>query len=125
MQPYKNLRVTTQVRRVIKATYDFTKTLPIDERFELSSQMRRAAISIGLNIAEGASRQTTKEFVRYLEISRGSGMELDFAIVVSADLDLGAARERNSLATELEIAQKQLSALITALRQRSASGRRK
>jgi four helix bundle protein len=125
MQPYENLRVAKQARTLIKSTYAFTRTLPREEQFELSSQMRRAAISFGLNIAEGASRQTTKEFIRFLEVARGSGMELHFAAVVSADLELGRSELRSSLLKELESGQKQLSALVTSLRRRSAEGSRR
>ena len=124
MQPYENLRVAKQARVLIKAAYAFTRTLPRNEQFELSSQMRRAALSFGLNIAEGASRQTTKEFIRFLEMARGSGMELHFAAVVSADLELGRDDLRSTLLKELESGQKQLSALIASLRRRSAEGTR-
>ena len=124
MQPYTNLRVAEQARAIIKATYAFTRTLPRDELFELSSQMRRAAMSFGLNIAEGASRQTTREFIRFLEMARGSGMELHFATIVSADLDLGRDQSRLALLKALEIGQRQLSALITSLRKRAAAGTR-
>ena len=104
MQPYENLRVAKQARAIIKSTYLFTRTLPREEQFELSSQMRRAAMSFGLNIAEGASRHTTKEFIRFLEVARGSGMEFHFAGVVSADLELGHNETRAALLKELEAA---------------------
>jgi four helix bundle protein len=125
MQPYENLRVAAQARLIIKAAYLFTRSLPKEEQFGLSAQMRRAAMSIGLNIAEGASRQTTREFIRFLEVARGSGMELHFAATVSADLELGRVELRTTLLKELDGGQRQLSALITSLRRRSASGNRR
>jgi four helix bundle protein len=125
MQPYSKLRVADEARLIIKATYQFTASLPHSERFGLSNQMRRTAVSIGLNIAEGASRQTTKEFLRFLEIARGSGMELHFAIVVCEDLGFGIPSQRSSLLKQLEGSQKQLSALITSLSRRAAARTRR
>ena len=124
MQPYNNLRLVEQVRVVIKTTYAFTRTLPRDEQFGLSVQMRRAALSIGLNIAEGAGRQTTREFLRFLEIARSSGMELEFATIVSKDLNLGRDTERDALVKDLQSSQRQLSSLIKSLRTRMKAGTR-
>ena len=121
MQDFKRLRVSTNARTVIRATYRFTAALPREELFGLTAQMRRAAVSIGLNIAEGCSRRSTREFIRFLEIARGSGMELEFAIVVTEDLQFGPAHERATLAKELLQSQRQLSALITSLRRRLAA----
>ncbi|MEO5567792.1 MAG: four helix bundle protein [Gemmatimonadaceae bacterium] len=117
MQDYKRLRVAKRARSVILATDDFTGTLPREEQFGLSSQMRRAAVSIGLNIVE-SSRSTTREFIRFLEIARGSGMELEFALLVSEDLGMGASSHRASAAELLDHVQRELSALIKAMRKR-------
>jgi four helix bundle protein len=62
--------------KVAKAVYEITKSLPEEERYGLSAQMRRSAISISANIAEGSSRRTAAEFARFLEISLGSSFEL-------------------------------------------------
>ena len=120
MQDYKRLRVTTRAREVIRATYKFTSDLPRSEQFGLTSQMRRAAVSVGLNIAEGCSRSSTRELIRYLEISGGSAMELDFAILITEDLEFGREAERERLLACLTIFRRELSALIRALRLRLA-----
>jgi four helix bundle protein len=125
MQHYKKLRVAGQARVAIRAIYLFTRTLPRDEQFGLVRQIRRAVVSIGLNIAEGASRQATKEFLRYLEIARGSGLELEFALQVTEDLEMGNPVGRASAAEELDHTQRELSALINSLRRRLATGTRK
>jgi len=67
--------------------YKLTKVLPSDEKFVMVSQIRRAAISVHLNIAEGASRKSEVERKRYDKISRGSIIEIDAALDISKDLD--------------------------------------
>ncbi|HET9424473.1 MAG TPA: four helix bundle protein [Gemmatimonadaceae bacterium] len=124
MQDFKRLRVANHARVVIAAVYDFTRTLPRDERFALSSQMRRAALSVGLNIAEGCSRSTTREFIRYLEIARGSAMELEFALLVTSDLKPGTSSRRDHTGKEVISIMKELSALIPSLRCRLSMGTR-
>ena len=74
---HKKLDVWKQSMLLIKKVYIFTKNLPSDEKFNLVSQMRRSAISVASNIAEGLSRTTNKEKQRFIEISRSSLVELD------------------------------------------------
>src|SRR4051812_13833823 len=108
MQNYNRLKVSQRVRELIKATYMFTRTLPPDERFGLTAQMRRAALSIGLNIAEGCSRRTTRELLRFLEIAAGSASELEFATVVCADLEFGGTDQRQEFHDLVKLTQRQL-----------------
>ena len=124
MQDFKRLRVSTQARVMIKATYAFTRRLPAEERIGLSSQLRRAAVSVGLNIAEGCSRATTREFIRFLEIARGSAMEAEFALLVTEDLGLGVPQLRVEAMKEVLSSQRQLAVLIKALRARLTAGTR-
>jgi four helix bundle protein len=118
MQDYKRFRVIARTRDVIRLTYRFTQRFPREEQFGLTAQMRRAAVSIGLNIAEGAGRGSRRELVRFLWIARGSAVELDFAMVVSADLDYGQSAERELVAAKLEILLRQLTALIATVKSR-------
>ncbi len=97
MQSYHNLEVAARAREVINATYRFTATFPRGEQFGLIAQMRRAAISTGLNIVEGCSRSTTKELIRFLQISMGSAMELEFTHPIAGDLGYGRVTENQSL----------------------------
>ena len=73
---YKDLKVWQKSIELTVEIYKLVKHLPEDERFALSAQMRRAAISIPSNIAEGQQRKSTKEFVNFLSIARGSKAEL-------------------------------------------------
>lgn len=74
--------------RLVKSVYEATESFPDDERFGLTSQIRRSAISVPSNIAEGAARGTPAEFVRFLQISRASLMELDTQLWLAKDLGL-------------------------------------
>ncbi|MBD1399542.1 four helix bundle protein [Pelovirga terrestris] len=72
--------------RLVKAIYDMTAHFPIEERFGLSQQMRRAAISIPSNIAEGAARYGSKEYAHFISIARGSLAELDTQVKIAVML---------------------------------------
>ena len=73
---YKDLTVWKKSMELVKEVYMLTKKLPKEETYGLSNQMRRAAVSIPSNIAEGQSRNSTKEFIQFLNISAGSNAEL-------------------------------------------------
>jgi four helix bundle protein len=83
---HQKLDVYSHSRSFVLECYKLTKTLPADEKFGMISQIRRAALSVHLNIAEGASRQSVIERKRYYEISRGSIIEIDAAIDIALDL---------------------------------------
>jgi four helix bundle protein len=67
-------------------TYKLSKALPFSEKFGMITQIRRAALSVHLNIAEGASRKSEAERKRYYEIARGSVIEIDAALDIANDL---------------------------------------
>ena len=66
--------------------YNLTRSLPIEEKFGMISQIRRAALSVHLNIAEGSSRKSEQERKRYYEIARGSVIEIDAALDIAKEL---------------------------------------
>lgn len=84
---YQDLRVWQQSMSLAKEIYQLTGSFPASERFGLTAQMRRAAVSIPSNIAEGHSRSGSKDFYRFLSIALGSVAELETQIIVSADLN--------------------------------------
>ncbi len=87
---YKDLLVWQKGIELVKETYKLTKGFPSDERFGLVSQMRRAAVSIPSDIAEGQARHATREFIQFLSHAEGSPAELETQIIVSAELGYSA-----------------------------------
>lgn len=80
---HQKLDICQFSRPFVKECYKITKTFPPDERFILIAQIRRAALSVNLNIAEGASRKSALERKRFYEIARGSIIEIDAALDIS------------------------------------------
>ena len=93
MHNFKELRTWQKARRFVKDIYVLTRQFPKDELFVLTSQMRRAAISIPSNIAEGSGRGTDKDFSRFLDIATGSAFELESQIYIGYDLDYYSEKE--------------------------------
>ena len=77
MHQYKDLKVWQKSIAIADDIYEITKVFPNEEKFGLVSQMRRACVSMSSNIAEGAGKSSTKDFIRFLEVANGSSYELD------------------------------------------------
>ncbi|MDX2433890.1 MAG: four helix bundle protein [Desulfobacterales bacterium] len=84
---HHNLKVWQEAMQLVKAVYAATTSFPKEESYGLTSQIRRAAISIPTNIAEGAARTGTKEFLRFLSIADGSLSELETQIILAKELN--------------------------------------
>ncbi len=110
-ESYKDLLVWQKGIRLVKEIYQITGNFPDSEKYGLVAQMRRAAVSVPSNIAEGQARHTTGEFVQFVSHAEGSVAELETQIIIS--LELGYCHEANargSLATVREL-RKMLNAL--------------
>ena len=83
---HKDMEVYKEAKSMILASYKATSQFPRDERFALVTQIRRAASSVLLNIAEGSSRKSSAERARFYEVSRGSLIEVDAAFDIAKDL---------------------------------------
>ena len=86
-QSYKDLVVWQKGIELAKRIYALTRRFPADERFGLTSQMRRAAVSVPSNIAEGQTRRTTSEFIQFVSHAEGSAAELDTQIILAVELE--------------------------------------
>ena len=87
MESYKDLVVWQKAMLLVKETYTIVKLLPKEEQYALSDQMRRAAVSIPSNIAEGYGRNSTNDYIRFLNIARGSKYELETQIQICVMLN--------------------------------------
>ena len=83
---HHELNAWQEAMRLAKDIYELTSTFPKEETYSLTSQMRRAAVSIPSNIAEGAARTSNKEFLHFLSIARGSLSELETQVILSQDV---------------------------------------
>jgi len=92
--------------------YRITKTFPVGERFGLTDQLRRAAISIPSNIAEGSSRNTKKEFVNFLYMAQGSLSEIDTQLEIAIKLAYLTPEDCNEVYLKLERIGKMITGLI-------------
>src|SRR6266404_2455069 len=88
---YKDLTVWQKAITLVKRVYQVTSAFPADERFGLVSQMRRAAVSIPSNIAEGQARHTTGEFIQGISHAEGSVAELETQLILSIELAFAKA----------------------------------
>ena len=111
MHNFKELKIWQQSRKFVKEIYLLTADFPSEEKFGLISQMRRSAVSIPSNIAEGSGRNTARDFGYFLNISLGSAYELQTQIFLSQDLELISISKAEKLNDDLEQLQKMIHSL--------------
>jgi four helix bundle protein len=108
MHNFKELIIWQMSRTFVKDIYDVTRHLPQEELYILTSQMRRAAISIPSNISEGAGRYSNKEFIRFIDIATGSSFELETQIYLCFDQNYVTENELNFVLDKVHKIQKML-----------------
>jgi four helix bundle protein len=120
VRTYRDLVVWQKAYDLSLAVYRATRGFPNDEVYGLRSQMRRAAVSIPSNIAEGYGRRTTAEYTRSLNIAYGSRCELETQICLAADLDYISKPVATKLGQQAAEVERMLTALRRALAKRSS-----
>ena len=120
MQATKNLVVAAHAERLALAVYELTAAFPPEERYGLAQQMRRAAVSVGSNIAEGCGRRGNRELLNHLYIAMASGSELEFQLGLAEKLAFGADEARKEVAAALNRVQRMLNRLTAYLRAQPA-----
>jgi four helix bundle protein len=100
-QSYKDLDVWKKARQLVHHVYEMTKKFPKDEVYGLTSQIRRAAVSVPSNIAEGTGRQFRKETLQFVHIARGSLFELETQFYLALDLGYISETEAETILTEI------------------------
>jgi four helix bundle protein len=111
---HHNLLAWQEAIQLVKATYTLTQAFPREAQFGLTAQMRRAAISVPSNIAEGAARNSTKEFVHFLVLARASLSELETQLIISREL--GYVRDSTHVDELVERVFRLIAGLITSNR---------
>jgi four helix bundle protein len=113
---YRDLIVWQEAIQLVKEIYQRTADFPEKETFGLTSQIRRAAVSIPSNIAEGQGRHSSKEFRHFLGIALGSIGELETQIIISQEINYLKDIELRSLLTKTDDLRKMLKSLINSLK---------
>jgi len=118
-QNYKDLVVWQKAIALAKMVYQLTQTFPTEEKFGLVSQMRRAAVSIPSNIAEGQARHTTGEFVQFVSHAEDSAAELDTQLILAVELGFCAKKDALPAYEIIDEIRRMLNALRRKLAQRN------
>jgi four helix bundle protein len=116
MQDFRDLKVWSKAHAVVLAVYSASEPFPAVERYGITNQMRRAALSIPSNIAEGCGRSTSADFARFLDIAFGSASELEYLLLVARDLGLLASAAHDPILADLKEVKRMLAALIGRIR---------
>lgn len=118
VKSYKDLVVWQKSIALVKLVYQLTRSFPADEKFGLVSQMRRAAVSVPSNLAEGHARNTTGEFVQFISYAEGSLAELETQVILAAELNFCSPTEAQPIHALIEEVQKMANALRRSLASR-------
>ena len=111
MQSFRSLRVWEKAHRLTLDIYSSSKLFPREEMYGLTSQMRRASASIGMNIAEGCCRKGNVEMARFLQMAMGSASELEYQLLLAHDLDYFQDLEYEKLSAQAVEVKRMLSSL--------------
>ncbi len=109
---YTELDVWISSRELVKLVYELTNSYPKDELYSLTNQIRRSVVSIPSNIAEGCGRQSSKETIQFLFISRGSLYELETQLYLSKDLDYISKQELDKVLNKIISCKKLINGFI-------------
>ena len=119
MQDFRQLMVWQKAHRLTLSVYRATRGFPKEELFGLTSQLRRAATSIGANIAEGCGRGSDSDFGRFLSMAMGSASEVENHLLLARDLEILVSAEYDALADMTVEVKRMLSTLILKLKAES------
>ena len=118
LQNYQDLGVWQKAMQLAEDCYTVTRRFPKEELFGLTSQIRRAAVSVPANIAEGQGRQYTKEFLNHLSIARGSLKELETHLILGQRVGLLEPSALKQLLAQADEISRMMSGLRKALQER-------
>ena len=116
IKDYCDITAWRKARALVKRVYGATKLFPKDERYGLTQQIRRAAVSVPSNIAEGYGRGSLRDYIRFLQVARGSLFELETQTLLANDLEYLTEEQTNSLIEDIRLCTRVLQGLITKLK---------
>lgn len=119
MQDFREIKVWQKAHDLVLAIYKATENFPQDERYGLTSQIRRAAASVPTNIVEGRARGSDADFRRFLVIAFGSANELEYLLLLARDLGFLDGGRHDSVAGDLEEIKRMLSGFMKKLKAES------
>ena len=114
--PFKKLKIWEKGMGLTKLIFSLTKGFPKEERYGLASQMRRSAVSIPSNIAEGSQRGSNKEFLQFIHIARGSLAELETQVIISIEENYIDLEKEKLVISKIDELAKMLNAFQKSLR---------
>ena len=118
MNNFRDLKVWQKARLIVKDVYFLTKNFPNDEKYALTSQIKRATISISSNIAEGSGRSTNPDFAKFLDISLGSCYEIKNDFIIASDLLFISEKELKTIIDKIQEIERMLIGLINSIRKK-------
>ncbi|HEX9254880.1 MAG TPA: four helix bundle protein [Candidatus Angelobacter sp.] len=115
MRNYRDLQVWKKAHELTLELYRISRQFPREETYGITGQLRRAAVSIGANLAEGCGRRSSAELARFVRIALGSASELDYHLLLSRDLGFMAADEFVSASVALIEVRKMLTSFLNSV----------
>ena len=116
MHRFKELEIWKRSRLFCSDIYQITSKFPESEKFGLTNQLKRASVSMPSNIAEGSSRQSNKDFSKFLEVTLGSAYEIETQLLIASDLKFISNTELDNLINELDEIIKMISKFKSTLK---------
>ena len=116
MQNFRDLIIWSQGIELAVTAYQLTRQFPKEEIYGLTSQIKRAVVSIPSNIAEGCSRESKNDFRRFLQISLGSAYELETDLIIAESLQFFKSDDLQKYLTGLHLEQRRLNSLISRIK---------
>ena len=121
MRNFKEYDIWIDSMKIATSIYGICSTFPDNEKYGLISQMKRASVSVPSNIAEGSAKTSTKDFLRFLEISLGSSYELETQLELACRLQLINLEKHQVMQAQMISLQKRISGLIQSLKKSNAN----
>jgi four helix bundle protein len=115
LKDFKELKVWHKAYDLALSIYEASRSFPREEMYGLTSQLRRAAVSIGANIAEGCGRRSDGELVRFLQIARGSSSEVEHHLLLARDIKFLQAATHQDIEKRLQEVQRMLTSLVSSI----------